>query len=128
MPNNLKMPTPSESIEQINLFRWATLQECIYPELELMYHIPNGGKRNKSTAKRLKMEGVKAGVPDICLPVSRGKFHGLYIELKAGNNTTSYKQDEWLEKLSKQGYYTAVSYGWEEASKVITDYLTKRSV
>nr|WP_110461497.1 VRR-NUC domain-containing protein [Ruminiclostridium sufflavum] len=93
------------------------------PELELMYHIPNGGKRNITTAKRLKAEGVKAGVPDICLPVPRGVYHGLYIELKAGRNITTEKQDEWLEALDSNGYFTAVCYGWEKASKVITNYL-----
>lgn len=124
--NQYKMPTPSESIEQIYLFRWALYQEGKYPELELMHHIPNGGKRDISTAKRLKAEGVKAGVPDICLPVPRGKFHGLYIELKAGDNKTTENQDKWLKKLSKQGYCTAVSYGWEEASKVIVTYLDER--
>ncbi|QNU68698.1 VRR-NUC domain-containing protein [Ruminiclostridium herbifermentans] len=93
------------------------------PELDLMYHIPNGGKRDIATAKRLKAEGVKAGVPDICLPVPRGVYHGLYIELKAGENKTTRKQNEWLEALDNNGYFTAVCYGWEEASKVITNYL-----
>lgn len=126
MKNQNKMPTPSESIEQIYLFRWAAYQEGKYPELELMYHIPNGGKRDISTAKRLKAEGVKAGVPDICLPAPKGKYHGLYIELKAGTNKTSENQDKWLKMLRKQGYCTAVSYGWEEAAKVILKYLNER--
>ncbi|WP_342343333.1 VRR-NUC domain-containing protein [Ruminiclostridium herbifermentans] len=122
MPKS-KIPTASESVEQIYLFRWATLSSRTMPELELMYHIPNGGKRNITTAKRLKAEGVKAGVPDICLPVPKGVYHGLYIELKAGKNKTTQNQDEWLEALDNNGYFTAVCYGWEEASKVITNYL-----
>ena len=121
-----KMPIPSESIEQINLFRWAVLNEAAHPELLLLHHIPNGGKRDKKTAARLKMEGVKAGVPDICLPVSRGKYHGLYIELKTGANKTTDNQDAWLDALSKQEYYTAVCYGWEEAAKTIEGYLKER--
>ncbi|WP_342343337.1 VRR-NUC domain-containing protein [Ruminiclostridium herbifermentans] len=122
MPKS-KIPTASESVEQIYLFRWATLSSGAMPELDLMYHIPNGGKRDIATAKRLKAEGVKAGVPDICLPVPRGVYHGLYIELKAGENKTTRKQNEWLEALDNNGYFTAVCYGWEEASKVITNYL-----
>lgn len=121
-----KMPIPSESIEQINLFRWAVLNEAAHPELMLLHHIPNGGKRDKKTAARLKMEGVKAGVPDICLPVSRGKFHGLYIELKTGANKTTDNQEAWLEALTKQGYLAAVCYGWEEAAKAIETYLKER--
>lgn len=118
-----KMPTVPESVEQINLFRWAILQECKYPELILLHHIPNGGLRSKATAVRLKMEGVKAGVPDICLPVPRGNSHGLYIELKVGKNKTSKNQNNWIDALRIQGYQVDVCYGWEEASEVIANYL-----
>lgn len=115
--------TASESVEQIHLFLWAAYSTASMPELDLMYHIPNGGKRNITTAKRLKAEGVKAGVPDICLPVARGYYHGLYIELKAGRNKTTENQNKWIESLREQGYYVQVCYGWEEASKVIVEYL-----
>ena len=76
------IPVPTESAEQQALFMWAALQSAAYPELTLLYHIPNGGSRHKAEAGRLKAEGVKAGVPDLCLPVARGGFHGLYVELK----------------------------------------------
>lgn len=118
-----KVPTASESVEQICLFRWAAFSSGAMSELELLYHIPNGGKRDITTAKRLKAEGVKAGVPDICLPVPSGGYHGLYIELKAGKNKTTENQDRWLQALEENGYFTAVCYGWKEASKAITDYL-----
>lgn len=112
-----------ESQEQTFLFQWANLARCEYPELELMYHIPNGGKRNAREAAGLKRQGVKAGVPDICLPVPRGKYHGLYIELKVGKNKTSKHQDEWIEKLRNENYCVEVSYGWQEARDTIEDYL-----
>lgn len=119
-----ELPVASESVEQMNLFRWAMFEEGKYPELALMYHIPNGGKRNITTAKRLKAEGVKAGVPDIHLPVPRHGYHGLYIELKKlkGGKTTE-NQDRWIEALNAQGYYAVVCKGWEEASKAILRYL-----
>ena len=113
-----------ESREQITLFEWAALNEHKYPELKLLHHIPNGGKRAKTTAIRLKMEGVKAGVPDIELPAPRGIYHGLYIELKAGKNKATDKQKEWIYELKKQGYFTAVCHGWESASKVLLKYLS----
>ena len=115
--------TPTESEEQIALFQWASLQVGRYPELDLLYHIPNGGHRHKTTAIRLKKEGVKAGVPDLCLPVPRSGYHGLYIELKAGRNDTTENQDRWLEALKQNGYYTAICHGWEAATKVIIKYL-----
>lgn len=99
-----------ESGHQEALFSWAAYRTEIMPELQYMYHVPNGGKRDKATAAVLKRQGVKAGVPDIMLPAARAGYHGLYIELKAGENTTTKKQKEWLEYLRQQGYYTAVCY------------------
>ena len=118
-----KMPVPTEAQEQMTLFSWAAMQSGKYPELNLLYHVPNGGSRHKAEAGRLRAEGVKAGVPDLCLPVARGQYHGLYIELKAGKNTTTKKQKEWLEYLRQQGYYTAVCYGWQPAAQLIEQYL-----
>jgi hypothetical protein len=76
----------SEHDEQVNLFHWADIMSPQYPELALLHAIPNGGKRNINVARKLKEEGQKAGVPDICLPVPRGEYHGLYIEMKYGRN------------------------------------------
>lgn len=73
-----------ESGHQEALFSWAAYRTEIMPELQYMYHVPNGGKRDKATAAVLKRQGVKAGVPDIMLPAARAGYHGLYIELKAG--------------------------------------------
>ena len=95
-----------ESGHQEALFSWAAYRTGLMPELQYMYHVPNGGKRDKATAAVLKRQGVKAGVPDIMLPAARAGYHGLYIELKAGENTTTKKQKEWLEYLRQQGYYT----------------------
>ena len=114
-----------EQQEQIAIFQWAKLEEQTYPELRLMYHIPNGGQRNKATAGRLKAAGVKRGVPDICLPVPRGGYAGLYVELKAGKNRPTPEQAYWLEALARYGYFTAVCYGFEEAVKTITKYINQ---
>ena len=112
-----------ESGHQEALFSWAAYNVGRMPELEYMHHIPNGGKRDKATAIALKRQGVKAGVPDVYLPAPRGEYHGLYIELKAGNNTTTQNQRSWLKFLRQQGYYTAVCYGWQLAADLIERYL-----
>lgn len=112
-----------ESNEQIALFRWAAFQSGKYPELELMHHIPNGGRRDKATAKILRAEGVKAGVPDICLPVPRGSYHGMYIEMKYGKNKATANQEQWIHSLREQGYFAVVCYGWETAVEEIIRYL-----
>ncbi|MPM78797.1 hypothetical protein SDC9_125811 [bioreactor metagenome] len=121
------MPIPTESVEQQILFRWARMQRCRYPELDLLYHIPNGGSRKKAEAGRFKAEGVKAGIPDIFLPVPRDQYHGLYIELKrTKGGRISPEQVMWMEALTKQGYCCAVCKGHEAAIKVILDYLEGR--
>ena len=76
----IKPRVPTEDQEQIALFNWAAwMSNTKWPELELMYHVPNGGYRNKAEAGRFRAQGVKSGVPDIVLPVARGGWHGLYI-------------------------------------------------
>ena len=112
-----------EADEQKKLFRWADFMKTEYPELDMMFHIPNGGSRNKLEAANLKKQGVRAGVPDICLPVARGGYHGLFIELKFGKNKTTAKQDEWLAKLNEKGYAVAVCYGCKKAQDKILKYL-----
>ena len=125
MPKSPAHPrtTPTEDTEQIHLMQWAAWQSAKYPELELLYHVPNEGKRSRAYGGKLKAMGLKAGVPDICLPVARGRYHGLYIELKAGRNKTTDAQDFWLAALAGQGYMSITCWGWEEASKAILAYL-----
>ena len=112
-----------EAMEQEALFEWAAYNVGKYPELRLLYHIPNGGRRDPKEAAFLKRQGVKAGVPDLCLPVARKGYHGLYIELKYGRNKPTQDQRRWLSELSKQGYCVVTCYGWEQAKTWIEGYL-----
>ncbi len=118
--------TASESVEQQALFRWAAFAAGKYPELRLLYHIPNEGKRSASQGARMRAEGLRAGVPDICLPVPRGGYSALYIELKAGRNKPTDDQLAWLAALDAAGNKTAVCWGWQAASKAVKAYLEKR--
>ena len=90
------MSIQHEAREQEALFRWAGFAAGTMPELNLLYHIPNGGSRNKAEAANLKRQGVRAGVPDLFLPVARGGYHGPYIELKFEKNKTSKNQESTL--------------------------------
>lgn len=112
-----------EHFEQVALFRWAEYQVKARPELSLLFAIPNGGHRHPATAAKLKAEGVKAGVPDICLPVAKGEYHGLFIELKAGRNKPTPTQVQWHARLSYEGYRVTVCWGWEAAREAIEEYL-----
>lgn len=116
----------TEGQEQQAIMQWAEWMKNEYPELALLHHIPNGGKRDKVTAAILKREGVKSGVPDLCLPVPRGGFHGLYIELKAGKNIPTPSQSWWIEQLSAQGYWATWCVGADEAIHIIKKYLEEQ--
>ena len=112
-----------EGAEQIKLFRWIDFAAGKRPELQLLFHVPNGGSRNKAEAANLKRQGVRPGVPDLCFPVARGKYHGLYIELKAGKNKPTEHQKKWITELRAQQYAVAICYGWEEAARGLEKYL-----
>lgn len=117
-------PLPTEAQEQTMIFHWARAQECVYPALRLIFHVPNGGSRNALEAKNLKAQGVKSGVPDICLPVARHGCHGLWIELKRKKGgVVSGAQKQWLGDLAAEGYHVAVCKGADEAIKTILWYL-----
>ena len=119
--------THEEDGEQMTLMEWAGLREGMLPELKWLFHIPNGGKRNPREAGRLKAMGVKSGVSDLFLPVPMGKYHGLWIEMKRQDGGhTSADQKKWIEDMRKNGYKAEVCRGWQEAARVIEQYLTRR--
>ena len=115
---------PSEDEEQILVMNWAELAKGKWPELELLFHIPNGGKRGKREAARFRDMGVKAGVPDLCLPVPRGNYAGLYIEMKRRKGgVVSPEQKKWIASLRGRGYVAEVARGGAEAVAIIEGYL-----
>ncbi len=113
----------TEHKEQVTLFRWVALVRSSHPELELLHAIPNGGHRHKVVAARLKAEGVKRGVPDLCLPVASNGSHGLYIEMKTRKGRLSEYQKFWAEALLANGYRFELCRSWQEAALTIADYL-----
>lgn len=116
--------TPLEAQEQITLFQWADMAAAAHPELRMMYHCPNGGFRDAREAHNLRRQGVKAGVPDVCLPVPRGGYHGLYIELKRKKGgRLSEEQRVWLDRLNRLGYRAVCCNGCEAAIAEIKAYL-----
>ena len=112
-----------EHYNQVAVVQWAAYQAKKYPGLGLLYAIPNAARRSLRQGAWMKSEGLRAGVPDLCLPVPRGTFHGLYLEMKSMKGKTTKEQGDWLNGLAKQGYKTAVCHGAEEAIHVIQAYL-----
>lgn len=114
----------SEHKEQAALIRWCELSKYKYPQLANIYAVANGGYRHKTTAARMKAEGVKPGVPDLCLAWPAKGFHGLFIEMKRlVGGRLSDEQKAWSERLLAAGYQVKVCKGFEEAKQAIEDYL-----
>jgi len=107
------------------LIEWAGYARCQRPELDLLYAIPNGGHRDIRVAAKLKAEGVKRGVPDLCLPVMRGGFAALYIEMKTPRSGSKLSPDQewWFGRLSEHGALCKVCRSVDEARQVIEGYL-----
>jgi hypothetical protein len=111
--------TPTEDQEQMRLVNWLTNQRIKF------YAIPNGGKRSLQEAIKFKRTGVQPGVPDICIPLPSGSYHGLFIELKRSfGGKVSDSQQEWLTFLNQNGYYAKVANGFDQAKEIVEYYFS----
>ena len=113
-----------EGLEQAALIKELELR---FPKAaRLLYHVPNGGHRHKLVAIKLKAQGVRAGVPDLVLPMARGGYFGLYIEFKAMppfDAEVSASQHAYIQALNEQGYLAVVCRGHVDALEAIRAYL-----
>ena len=122
----------SETAHQTALMAQAALHRKQYPQLKWLHAIPN------ANSHRMVGEGVRGGIPDVFLPLPiqtewAKMYAGLYIEMKVEsrrkhkNGGLSDEQVECIAYLREVGYYVAVCYSWQEAWKVIEDYLNGRT-
>lgn len=120
----------TEHGHQCAVMQWVALIGIkAHPLLWMLHAIPNGGGRSMSVGAAMKAEGVKRGVPDLCLPVPRAGYNGLYLEMKTPkafekkDHGCSEEQLEWHESLLGQGYVVVVCAGWQAACWALTLYL-----
>ena len=117
-------PIDREGLEQAALIREIALR---YPAASrMLFHVPNGGHRHKLVAIKLKEQGVRAGVPDLVLPMARGGHFGLYIEFKAAppnDAAVSASQHGYIQALNAQGYLAVVCCGQFDAMEVLRAYM-----
>lgn len=140
-----------EHQEQAALFAHMALLEDKYPDLTSIFAVPNGEYRPPQVGARLKEEGVKAGVLDICVPVPRfwtdtvlkgveiargldynmyvGLTPGLWVEMKAPGRCkdstygTSAEQRTWATIFAERGWAVVVVDDWKAAWEEIKSYL-----
>lgn len=102
---------------------WAGLAQRQWPELELMYAIPNGARTSITVAKRLKAEGLRKGMLDVHLPVARRGYIGLWIEMKVKGNKLTPEQERKADLLRLNGHLVVTCYSGGEAIDAVRGYL-----
>jgi hypothetical protein len=116
-------PRELERRHQVALIKWVRAVKEAYPVLKLLYAVPNGGDRNIYVARKLKAEGVLAGVADLCLPAGRRGYHGLYLEMKSEEGVATEEQKEFLRGVSGEGYCAVIAHGVDEARSALEWYI-----
>lgn len=132
----------SEDDAQAQVIRWAKNNEQYYPDLKLLYAIPNGSNLSKPQRAVMSYTGLRAGMPDIHLPILRQRkdtpnmmdfYIGLWIEMKRQpyrdakgrlcRGQVSPEQKKMIALLREAGHRVEVCEGPEEGIRVLKDYL-----
>lgn len=111
---------------QVHVFDVLRFNEKADPRLKWIYAVPNGNYRSWKIGAELKLEGVKKGVSDICVPfpgvVNGVSYPGAYIEMKSESGTVTSEQKEFLEFVSSQGYAVLVAWHYDPALDFMEEY------
>jgi hypothetical protein len=92
-----------------------------YPEYRgLLFHVANGGSRNKVEAAKLEKMGVYPGVADLLCFI--GEPSALELKRPDGRGSQSPAQKKWQEKWESSGREYVIFNDLED----IQDYLKKK--
>ena len=116
-----KKPTDAEHKLQCACVRWFRLK---FPKLRnILFAVPNGGRRDAVTGAKLKEEGATSGVSDLILLRSNRFYGALCVEMKKPGGYQSPAQKEWQKEVEAMGNKYVVCRSLDEFMKVVTDYL-----
>lgn len=114
---------PSEIQECVAYWEWS---QNIPVLKDYLYKIPNEGKRSLSYGKKMKMIGLRSGLPDYHYPIPNETFNGFWLEMKTRdkkNHSLPDLQKIWLNKLNKANHYATFAFGWEDAAEKTISYI-----
>lgn len=100
----------SEHRIQVSLIEYLTI--TAKPEI-FYFAVPNGGLRNVRVAQRMKAEGLKPGVSDMCFLLPEGKCG--WLELKTQTGRLSDHQMGFKARCEKLGHLWAMARSVDEA-------------
>lgn len=130
----------------LQLGQWLQSQ---HPKIPFHFDLGSGGVLTVGMATRNKRMNPITGWPDFCLPVKRGDYSGLWIEIKTDDevlirpkdakkilkdetklrlkgdwfNDHIEEQAEMLSELRKQGFCAVFGVGFDNCLKIINEYL-----
>lgn len=114
----------TEKKEAMKLMQWARLHPLIK---HLIFKINNEGSHSSIHGYHNKLEGILPGVSDYMLPLARGSWHGLFLELKREKGyTISPAQLDWVKRMRENGYAAGFVFGADHAIRVIERYLVAK--
>ena len=92
-----------EDIIQADIFSWYNNKYCLkhHNPRHCIFSVPNGGKRNKREAAKLKATGLRAGVSDLIV-VQPNRC--IYVEVKTATGEQSDKQKEFEQIVTALGF------------------------
>lgn len=119
-----KRPSEEEHRIQCECVKWFNYQ---YPKLRgRLFAVPNGGRRDATTAAKLKAEGVVAGVADLILLKSNRYYGALLIEMKTLKGRQRDSQKAWQNIVCADSEYKyVVCRSFDDFKREVDDYLNK---
>lgn len=131
-PNNIKNVTTKNNADsketegrlQAECYQWFN---NTYPNLRgLLYHVPNGEKRDPVTASLLKAKGVVRGIPDLEFHY-RAKTYFLEVKRPDGKGALSDDQKFIHKQLDTQRFIIWIFNDFETFKKLIQNIISDTS-
>ena len=105
----------SEHKIQVALVDYLTT--TLRPEI-YFFAIPNQANRHISNAVKMKNEGVRAGVPDLCFMLPEGRVG--WIEMKTPTGSLSATQKMFRDRCLELAHPWALCRSVDDALRVLT--------
>lgn len=119
--NIRRSPKYEEHRLQKSMVEWFRLK---YPSMRHnLFAVPNGGRRDATSGRRMKEEGVLPGVADLILLIGNRFYGALLVEVKTAKGRQSDFQIEWESKITADGYKYVVVRSLDEFISVVENYL-----
>ncbi|MBO4228156.1 hypothetical protein [Bradyrhizobium neotropicale] len=102
---------PSEHTLQVRVLGVINTEK-VHPDI-FAFAIPNAGRRSLRLGARMKAEGLRAGVADVCIMLLQGR--SAWLELKTLKGSQSLAQKGFEARCRRLGHPYALARSLDEA-------------